>query len=269
MDKIISIKKLEFGYNDKKIFNDFSLDIEKGKFITLVGPNGSGKSTLVRIILGLVKANGKISFNDVEVNSKSIKNIISKIGVVFENPDDQFIGETVEADIAFSLENMQVKPSTIKKKISSISKYLGIENILNREPHTLSGGEKQLVALASALIREPEMLIMDEALTMVDMDIRDRIYDILKEVNKNKGITIINITHDMDEVIHGDSIMVMDNGKIVLNGNTKDVISEEKIFNKLGLSLPFMAELSMKLKYYGLVDDIILDMNEMVDVLWK
>lgn len=269
MEKIISIKKLNFGYNDKKIFNDLSLDIEKGKFITLIGPNGSGKSTLIRIILGLIKGTGKIKFNDEEINSKNTKNIISKIGVVFENPDDQFIGETVESDIAFSLENMQVKPNVIKKKVSAISKYLGIDNILNREPHTLSGGEKQLVALASALVKEPEVLIMDEALTMVDVDIREKIYDILKEVNKKDGITIINITHDMDEIIHGDSIMIMDNGKVVLDGLTKEVIKEEKLFNKLGLSLPFMAELSMKLKYYGLVEDIILDMNEMVDILWK
>ena len=217
----------------------------------------------------MIKGTGKIKFNDEEINSKNTKNIISKIGVVFENPDDQFIGETVESDIAFSLENMQVKPNVIKRKVSAISKYLGIDSILNREPHTLSGGEKQLVALASALVKEPEVLIMDEALTMVDVDIREKIYDILKEVNKKDGITIINITHDMDEIIHGDSIMIMDNGKVVLDGLTKEVIKEEKLFNKLGLSLPFMAELSMKLKYYGLVEDIILDMNEMVDILWK
>ena len=174
-----------------------------------------------------------------------------------------------EVKYAFTLENMQMKPSSTKKKVLTICKYLGIESILDRAPNTLSGGEKQLVALASALVKEPEILILDEALTMVDLEVREKIYDFLKDLNKNQGITVLNITHDMDEVINGDILMVMDNGKIVLNGPIKEVLLEEKTFNKLGISLPFMAELSMKLKYYGLVDDIILDMNEMVDVLWK
>ena len=164
---------------------------------------------------------------------------------------------------------MQTKPTTIKKKITSISKYLGIDKILDRAPYTLSGGEKQLVALAVALVKEPELLILDEALTMVDLETREKVYDILKDINKEQGITILNITQDMDEILYGDTIFIMDNGKIVLKGPTKEVLSEEKIFTKLGLSLPFMAELSIKLKYYGLVDDIILDMNEMVDLLWK
>lgn len=269
MKNIISIKKMEFSYGNNKIFSNFSLDIEKGKFITLIGPNGSGKSTLIRIILGLIKSNGKIKYNDVELDTNNSKNIISKIGVVFENPDDQFIGETVESNISFNLENMQMSSSTIKKKIYSIAKYLGIDNILDRSLHTLSGGEKQLVALASALVKDPEVLILDEALTMVDLENREKIYDILKEINNEQGITIINITHDVDESLYGDTIIVIDNGKIILNGPTKDVLMEEKIFTKLGLSLPFMAELSIKLKYYGLVDEMILDMNEMVDLLWK
>lgn len=269
MNNIISISNIKFGYDKKKLFDDFSLDIKRGSFVSLVGPNGTGKSTLIRIILGFIKTSGKIVIDDLEINHQNIKNIISKIGVVFENPDNQFVAETVMDDMAFSLENMQVNSKEIKKRIEDISRYLEIDDILDREPHTLSGGQKQLVALASALIIEPKIIILDEALTMIDLDVREKIYNVLREVNKEKGITILNVTHEMDEVIYGDTIIVLDDGKVVLNGSTKNVLEEEKIFNRIGLALPFMAELSIKLKYYGLIDHIILDMDEMVEELWK
>ena len=172
-------------------------------------------------------------------------------------------------DIAFSLENMQVDPKIIKGKVKEISELIGIQDILEREPHTLSGGEKQLVALASALIIEPDILILDEALTMLDMDDRNKIYNILNKVNIEKNITILNVTHDIDEVLFGNDIIVLDEGNIILNGPKELVLQEEKTFNKLGLTLPFMAELSIKLRYYGLVDHLIFDMDEMVDELWK
>ncbi|HPF83237.1 MAG TPA: ATP-binding cassette domain-containing protein [Bacilli bacterium] len=269
MENIISIDNISFDYGNKKIFENFSLDIKKGTFTTIVGPNGSGKSTLVRILLGLMKTSGKITINGLEMNHTNIKKIISKIGVVFENPDNQFVAETVMDDIAFSLENMQVKPKEIRKRVKEISAYLGIDDILNKEPHTLSGGQKQLVALASALIIEPDILILDEALTMTDLDTRDKIYNILKDINKNKKITIINVTHEMDEVLYGNDIILLDQGKIVLNGSNEEVLENEKAFNKIGLKIPFMAELSIKLKYYGLVDKMILNLDEMVNKLWK
>lgn len=269
MEKIISVKNLNFSYGDKKIFDDFSMEIKKGDYVTLIGPNGSGKSTLIRILLGFVKADGEIKIDDLEMSHQNVKKIISKIGVVFENPDNQFVAETVMDDIAFSLENMQINSKEIKKRIEEIGKYLEIEDIMTREPHTLSGGQKQLVSLASALVTEPEILILDEALTMVDLDIREKIYEILKKINKEMGITILNVTHEMEEILYGNTIIVINDGKLVISGSTKKVIKEEKIFNKLGLSLPFMAELSIKLKYYGLIDDIIIDMDEMVNKLWK
>lgn len=269
MEEIIKIENITFGYGDTKLFKKFSLNIEKGTYTTIVGPNGSGKSTLIRILLGLIKTDGRITINGLEMCHKNIKAIISKVGVVFENPDNQFVAETVMDDIAFSLENMQIEPKVIKQKVKEISKYLNIENILEREPHTLSGGQKQLVSLASALIIEPDILILDEALTMIDNDERNKIYKILCDVNKVKGITIINVTHDMDEVLFGQNIIVLDEGNIILNGPKELVLQEEKVFNKLGLTLPFMVELSIKLKYYGLVENLIFDMDELVDILWK
>lgn len=269
MEDIIKIENIKFSYGEHKLFDDFSLNIKKGTYTTIIGPNGSGKSTLIRIILGLIKTEGNIYISGFEMNHKNIKAIISKVGVVFENPDNQFVAETVMDDIAFSLENMQVEPKVIREKVTEVANFIGIKEILEREPHTLSGGEKQLVSLASALVINPEILVLDEALTMLDLEERNKMYSILKKVNKEKGVTIISVTHDSEETLYGSDIIVLDAGKIILNGPKKLVLEEEKVFNKLGLALPFMAELSVKLRYYELIDEMILDMDEMVDKLWK
>ena len=269
MKNIIEMKNINFKYGEKYLFKNFNLNIERGSFTTIIGTNGSGKSTLIRIILGLLVAEGEININGKQLNRKNLKDIISKIGVVFENPDDQFVAETVMDDIAFSLENMNVEPKEIKSRIKKISKFIGIEDILEKEPHTLSDGQKQLVALAAALVTDPDILILDEALTMIDLEIREKIYKILEQINKVNKITIINVTHDMDEILYGDNLIVIDNGNIVLEGPKEYVLMEEKIFNKLGLKLPFVVELSTKLQYYGLTKHLIFDMEELVDVIWK
>ena len=142
-------------------------------------------------------------------------------------------------------------------------------DILDKEPHNLSGGQKQLVALATALITDPDILILDEALTMIDPDTRIKIYKILEQINKVNKITIINVTHNMDEILYGDNLIVMDKGNIVLNGPKEFVFLEEKTFNKLGLKLPFIVELTTKLQYYGLIDHLIFDMEELVNEIWK
>lgn len=269
MKNIIELKNINFKYGDKELFKDLNLEIETGSFTTIIGTNGSGKSTLIRIILGLLVADGEIKINNLVLNHKNIKKIISKIGVVLENPDDQFVAETVMDDIAFSLENMNINKKEIKERIDKIAKFIGIEDILECEPHSLSGGQKQLVALASALVTDPDILILDEALTMIDLDVREKIYKILDQVNKINKITILNVTHDMDEILYGDNLIVIDNGNIVLNGPKEYVLLEEKTFNKLGLKLPFVVELSTKLQYYGLTEHLIFDMEELVDIIWK
>ena len=224
MSNIISIEKMNFNYKEKKLFKNFSLDIKKGSFTTIVGPNGSGKSTLIRILLGLLEFEGKIIINDLELNKTSSKKIISNIGVVLENPDHQFVAETVRADMAFTLQNLAISLTEIEKRITEISTYLKIEDLLDKEPHTLSGGQKQLVAFASALIIKPAIIIMDEAFTMVDHDIKEKIYKTLKELNKKEKLTVLNITHEMDDVLYGDEVVVINNVKLVLSGSNKDVL---------------------------------------------
>lgn len=269
MKNIIEMENINFSYNKNQIFKNLNLTFEKGSFTTIIGNNGSGKSTLIRLLIGLLVCEGKININGLELNHDNLKKIISKIGVVFENPDDQFVAETVLDDIVFSLENMQVDKKEIDKRVKKISKFIGIEDILDKEPHNLSGGQKQLVALASALITDPDILILDEALTMIDPDTRIKIYKILEQINKVNKITIINVTHNMDEILYGDNLIVMDKGNIVLNGPKEFVFLEEKTFNKLGLKLPFIVELTTKLQYYGLIDHLIFDMEELVNEIWK
>lgn len=269
MDSIIKIKSMSFGYKNKQIFNNFDLEIEKGKFIHIVGPNGSGKSTLVKILLGLLKAEGYVNIYRMNMCEDNLIDIRRNIGVVFENPSNTFVAETVEDDIAFVLENLQYSPKTIGSKIKKISEYLKIEHLLERNPHYLSSEEKELVSLASALVMEPKILILDEALTMLNDTEKNNILNLLKKIVKDKKITIINITHDMEETIYGDKIIVLDGGKVIFNDYKEVVYKEEKKLKSIGLELPFMVDLSNKLRYYGLVDDNILSMNEMVNHLWK
>ncbi len=265
---MISIKKLGFKYRQKEIFNDLDMVIEKGKITSIIGPNGCGKSTLVKILVGLYRYTGSIVIDNIPLLKDNRKAIRQKIGVVFTNPDNQFVAETVIDDIAFTLENMNYKKIHISKKIEEVTKYLGIYDILEANPHDLNSNQKQLVSLASALVHDPDILILDEALTLLDPLEKDRVLDILKDLNK-KGLTILNISHDIEDTLISDMIYVMDEGKIILSGSKEEVYKEEKVLKSLGFKLPFMVELSNRLMFYDLIDHVIYDMKEMVDILWK
>lgn len=265
---MITIRNLTFKYRTKDMFDNVDMDIEKGKITSIIGPNGSGKSTLVKILVGLYRYNGKIEINNIPLLKDNRKEIRKSIGVVFTNPDNQFVAETVMDDIAFTLENMNYKKIDIRKKIEEVSKYLGIYDILECNPHDLNSNQKQLVSLASALVHDPKILILDEALTMLDPYDKEKILKILKELN-NKGLTILNISHDIEDTLISDKIYVLDKGKIVLSGTKEEVYKEEDKLHKLGFELPFMVELSNRLMFYDLIDHVIYDMEEMVDILWK
>lgn len=264
MDNIIKINNLNFKYKNKQIFKDFNLNIKKDKFTSIIGPNGSGKTTLVKILLGLLEIDGIIEINNIKLNKKNIKEIREQIGVVYQ--DNQFVAETVMDEIAFSLENLNYPKKEIRKQVKAISELFKIEHLLQKEPHSLNSCEKGLVVLASALVTDPKILILDEGLNMLDSHIKE---DVLKKLKILKGITIINITHDSEELIYSDEIVVIDNGNLILRGDKELVLKEEQIFKKLGLQIPFMVDLSQKLMFYGLIDEIIYDMDEMVNILWK
>jgi ABC-type cobalt transport system, ATPase component len=268
MKKIIEIRDLSFEYGEHKVFEKFSLDIEDGSFYTVLGSNGSGKSTLTKIIVGLEPSRGFVKIDGLFLNPKNIDEIRKVVSVVFENPDSQFITESVEEELAFTLENLNYDKTEIVKRIREIAKKMGITHLLERNPHELSGGEKQLVAFASALIHDPKILILDEALVMVDLVLRDKIYDILKEYHK-KGLTILNITHDSEESLLGTHVLIMNKGEIILNEKTKIALENDKAFKLGGMDLPFIIDLSVKLKYYGIVSKTSFDSKKLVNAIWK
>lgn len=264
---IINIKNLNYSYKNKEIFKDLNLTIKEGTFLFIVGPNGSGKTTLIKILLGLIKGDFDIQISN--ENIKDISKIRKQIGVVFENPLHTFMGETVYEEIVFGLENLKISKKEIEKKVQAVAKELEIENLLTYNPTSLSGGEQQLVSLAAAIVIEPKLLIIDESLSMLDGLTKNKLLKKLKSINRTKKITILCVTQDTEDTLYGKEIAILNQQKIVLHKKIKEAFLEEQIFKTNNLKIPFMAELSMKLQYYDLVDEIILDMDKMVNKLWK
>lgn len=266
---ILEIKNLTFRYKNKFIYDDFNLNIERGAWVTIAGPNGAGKTTLVKILAGLLKTYSNITIFNKPLNKKNLYDIRKEIGFVFDTPDNYFACETVEDELAFSLENMAVAPKTIKHKINEVVEKLKLKNLLKENPYNLSGGEKQKVALACALMLEPRILVLDEALLMVDINERKEILELLKEYNKGKRVTIISFTHNLDEAIYSDRLVILNDGIIVVDGAFPEVFSEELVMRKIGLEVPFGIELSQKLRVYNIIDDLELDLERLVSLIWK
>lgn len=268
MDNIIEIHSLSFSYGKHVILSDFDLSIRRGSFTTILGNNGSGKSTLVRLLCGLEKSHDNILIDGVCLTN-NISLVRGKIGVVFENPDNCLFSETVLENFAFSLENLNYSSDYIYSRINYISSYLGIDYLLDRCLNSLSGGEKQLVSLGCALITGPRILIFDEAFSMIDEQSKMRLFDILKKIQRDFGVTILNITHDIEESLFSDDIVIIDSGRVIIHDSNCNVYKQEKLLKKHGFDLPFIVDLSNKLSYYDMVNDVVFDMNEMVDLLWE
>ena len=265
---IVKIDNLIFRYNDNYIFDKFSLYVEEGQWLCISGPNGSGKSTLIKIITGLINTESGVFICGLRVNKRNLFNIRKNIGIIFDNLDNLFICETVEDDLAFTLENLCFKPNEISLKIKKIARELNITNLLDKSIEELSGGEKAKVALAVALIHNPRILILDESLSMIDENEKSNILKVLDRRHKN-GLTIISVIHDLSESFLADRLIILNDGEIMLDGKPLKVMEYDKILNRLGIELPFEAELSIKLKLYGLLDGIIPDVEKMVDTLWE
>lgn len=261
---MITIKNLNFSYKNKIIFSDLNLEIKNGEFVFIIGKSGSGKTTLVKIISGLIKENFDIKVDNAEINE--IKKIMN---VSFEGLNTIFITDTVREELEIKLKNLNTPKEEINEQINKIAKYLEIENILDCEPNSLSGGEKELVKIAAALLGTPKIIILDECTSMLDGITKEKVYKYLKKINRENKTTIICTTNDMDDLLYGKRIVMLGNKNIVLDSKTNKAFENEKIFKENNLELPFMASLSIKLKYYNLLDEIILDINKMVNKLWK
>ena len=264
---IIKVKSMSFKYNNDYIFKDFDLDIEAGSFVSIIGSNGSGKSTLAKILIGLYQAYGYITIDGYLLNNFYLKKIRRVFSVCFDNADDHFIGETVKDDLAFSLENLEYSKEEIESSIKDISKKFKLENILENTPDELTNSEKEKVAIASSLIHNPKILLLDESIHKLTASDRTLVFKVFKELQKEEKLTIILITHNLEDTLYSDRIIVLDNGKIVMD-DTKDKIYSDDKLEQYGFKLPFIVKLSHNLMLYNLIDKIYFDEKDLVNKLW-
>lgn len=261
MNNIISINNLDHFYNKKIIFKNFSIDIEDGSWTTIVGPNSSGKTTLVYLLAGLIKNNNIKYYN--------IKDRKKDIGILFDNPRNNFITNTVKDELLLSFNYSNSSKKDFDDKIEDIIDLLKLENILDKDPMTLSGGELQRVSLGLILIYNPKILIMDDAFSMISNKDKQDLIRVIKRYKKDNNMTIINFTDDLEESFGTNRLVIINKGKIVIDGKPKDVMKNDTMINRLGIEIPFIVDLSSKLKLYGLIDDIYFDEETLVNDIWK
>lgn len=250
MSEII-IKDLCFAYNkDIDVINNLSLTIEKGQYISILGHNGSGKSTLARLIVGLLKKkSGEIIVRGNELNKENLRKIRRDVAIVFQNPDNQFIGSTVEDDIAFGLENHQVPHEEMQGIIDKLLNDVDMSAFKSKEPSMLSGGQKQRIAIAGVLATNPKIIIFDEATSMLDPRGRSDIASLIEKMRKNNpDLTIISITHDIEEAFLSDEVVVLSKGKIALQGKPTEVFKDREKLKELSLSMPLVMDIIDQLK---------------------
>lgn len=284
MSEAIRFSHVYFSYEQnidvveasKCTINDVSFTINKGEYVALIGHNGSGKSTIAKIIVGILEAftdgneNDGVYIDGIKMTENNYQSLQKKIGMVFQNPDNQFIGSTVQDDIAFSLENVAMPYDQMKVLVEEYSKKVGMYEYLSREPSSLSGGQKQRVAIAGTLVRHPEILVLDEATSMLDPQGRNDIRTLIRNMKKeNPDLTIISITHDIEEAYQSDHVIVINKGKVVKEGTPDDVFSDEVLMKKIDLTIPFYKQLKNELEKYGIDINGVDNIDELVDRLCR
>ena len=271
MNNVVKLENVCFGYEDgNEVLKNFNLTINEGEFVTILGHNGSGKSTLSKLLVGLHEIQGgKIIIDGQPLTESSVFDIRQKVGIVFQNPDNQFVGCTVRDDIAFGLENKCVPYEEMDNLVNKYAQEVGMGDFLNFEPHYLSGGEKQRVAIAGVLALGAKIIILDEATAMLDPQGREDMMKLIHELVKNRDKTIIMITHYLDEAIHSDRIIVMNEGKIILEGKPKDVFKEKELLESVKLYVPFAVKVSYELTKRGVLSEIVTSDEELMNELCK
>jgi len=271
---MIEIKNLKFKYNqDQTSFtlNDVSFHVKHGEWLSIVGHNGSGKSTTARLIGGLLVADsGQIIVDGQELTEETVWDIRDKIGMVFQNPDNQFVGATVEDDVAFGLENKGLPYKEMVSRVQEALSFVGMMDFKDREPARLSGGQKQRVAIAGIIAMRPSILILDEATSMLDPEGRQELIQYIEDIRQQYGMTVLSITHDLDEVAMSNRVLVLKQGKVESISSPRELFSRGSELVDLGLDIPFSALLTQKLKNQGLIDcEGYLTEKELVEQLWE
>lgn len=272
MDPIIEINQIEFSYQEDTppALTDVSFSINKGEWIAIVGHNGSGKSTLAKTINGLqMPQKGTVTVGGRELSEETVWDIRRMVGMVFQNPDNQFVGATVEDDVAFGLENQGIERSEMQKRVSDALEQVKMSSFATREPARLSGGQKQRVAIAGVVALRPDIIILDEATSMLDPEGREDVISTIQQIKEENDLTVISITHDIDEAASANRILVMREGRLYQEGTPEEIFSAGPELVSLGLDLPFPEKLKMALKARGVdVPTTYLDEEGMMDWLW-
>ena len=248
MENIIKVKDLSFSYTDETFIENLSFEIEKNSYTCIVGPNGSGKTTLSKLLSGLLEMkSGEIYIDNTLLNKDNIGILRKKIGVIFQNPDNQYVGTTLKDDIIFGLENHNVSPNKMDEIIDEVGELCNVKHLLNKEPYSMSGGQKQMGAIAGVLALNPSILILDEATSMLDPLSKKQFKENILRLKKDRELTIISITHDKNETLNADKVIVMDKGKIVFDGNKETLYDTD--LSKFHLESPSIIELQKQMGY--------------------
>lgn len=274
-ENIIQFQNVSYRYEEDEgeeklplAVNNVSIDIKKGDFIAVLGHNGSGKSTLAKLCNSiLVPESGRVLVNGMDTADEDLSYDIRRtVGVVFQNPDNQIVATIVEEDVAFGPENLGVPQAEIRKRVDESLKAVGMYEYRGHEPHKLSGGQKQRVAIAGIIAMRPECIVLDEPTAMLDPKGRREVINTVKKLNSEMGMTVVFITHFMEEAATADRVIVMDNAKILLDGTPKEVFHEAELLRKIGLDIPESEKLARELKRSGVnIDEDILTAKEFSD----
>ena len=273
MKSIIDVKNLSFRYKESQEYydvKDITFHVKRGEWLSIVGHNGSGKSTTVRLIDGLLEAeSGEIVIDGQRLTEENIWNIRRQIGMVFQNPDNQFVGATVEDDVAFGLENQGLSRQEMQKRVEEALDLVGMLDFKKREPARLSGGQKQRVAIAGVVALRPAILILDEATSMLDPEGRRELIETVKGIRKDYDMTVISITHDLEEVAMSDRVLVMKKGEIESTSSPRELFSRNDV-DQIGLDDPFSNQLKHSLSQNGCdLPENYLTESELEDKLWE
>ncbi len=275
-ESAVIAKEVSFQYeNDRTerglVIEQLSLELEKGAFISIIGHNGSGKSTLAKLINALLlPTEGTLIVSGFNTrNEQLLWEIRQQVGMVFQNPDNQIVGVTVEDDVAFGLENMGVDPKEMRDMIRKSLQSVQMEAYADRQPHHLSGGQKQRVAIAGIIAMRPSIIILDEATAMLDPQGKQEVMSLVHRLNREEGITVIHITHFPEETLQSDRVIVMNAGKVFLDGKPSEVYADVERLNKIGLDVPLSVRLSHRLQRQGIQINPVLHREELVGELCK
>ncbi len=273
MKSVIDVKNLSFRYKENQKYydvKDITFHVKRGEWLSIVGHNGSGKSTTVRLIDGLLEAeSGEIVIDGQRLTEENVWNIRRQIGMVFQNPDNQFVGATVEDDVAFGLENQGLSRQEMKKRVEEALDLVGMLDFKKREPARLSGGQKQRVAIAGVVALRPAILILDEATSMLDPEGRRELIETVKGIRKDYDMTVISITHDLEEVAMSDRVLVMKKGEIESTSSPRELFSRNDL-DQIGLDDPFANQLKHSLSQNGYdLPENYLTESELEDKLWE